>query len=117
MFESGVLDGRDKEYAGSERYGNEGYYSAWILGDDVYPLELYGNASDDRWYLEPKGRGKTTVTDFFQYEYPDGVQTIVAIGAPMYDPSGNFLGVVGCDFEIGSLHDLISRVLIYETAT
>ncbi len=115
MFEPGALDGRDKEYAGSERYGNEGYYSAWILGDDVYPLELYGNASDDRWYLEPKGRGKITVTDFYQYEYPDGIKTVVAIGAPMYDSSGNFLGVVGCDFEIGSLHDLISQVRIYET--
>ena len=114
-FEPGAFDNLDAEFAGSERYGESGQYSAWILEDEVYPLVLLGDPEADVWYTEPRDRGQITVSDFFQYEYPDGLQTVVAISTPLYNRQKQHIGVVGCDFEIGSIHDEISGVRIYKS--
>lgn len=112
-FEPGKFDEFDDEYAGSETYGQSGNYSTWVLEEECYPLVLLGDPVEDQWYLGPKGRKQITVSDFFKYEYPDGIQTVVAIGTPLYDEQGALLGVLGCDFEVGSLHAEIREVSLY----
>ncbi len=114
-FEPGTFDDRDEEFAGTERYGETGQYSAWLLEDDVYVNVPSGDPEADIWYTGARDRKRITVSDFFDFEYPDGIQTVVAISAPLYDRNGRHIGVVGCDFEIGSLHDAISQVSIYDT--
>jgi len=113
-FEPGTFDNLDARYAGSDTYGALGNYSTWVLEEEFYPLEILNDPDADQWYNEPRDRGRMTVSDFFEYEYPDGMKTVVAIGMPLFSPSGGFIGVAGCDFEVGSLHDGISAVKIYD---
>ena len=113
-FEPGAFDERDLEFAGSKKYGKTGQYSAWVLEDEVYDCLKTGDAKTDIWYDGPEKRGKITVSDFFDYEYPDGTQTVVAISVPLLDPSGRHIGVLGCDFEVGSIHEAIRPVRVYE---
>ncbi len=113
-FEPGAFDGRDSEYMGTERYGEGGQYSAWVLGEEVYVNVPSGDPEMDIWYTGARDRGRITVSDFFEFEYPDGMQTVVAISKPIIDSKGKHLGVIGCDFEVGSIHKEISLVRIYE---
>ncbi len=113
-FEEGRFDDRDGEYAGSDRYGETGQFSGWVLEDEVYANVLLGDPEADIWYTGARDRGKITVSDFFEYEYPDGIQTVVAISTPMFDDRGTHIGVLGCDFEVGSIHDAIKSVRIYD---
>ncbi len=114
-FEPGTFDGNDEDYAGSERYGETGQYSAWILGNDVYVNVPSGDPEIDIWYTGARDRKRITVSDFFEFEYPDGIQTVVAISKPLYDSRGRHLGVIGCDFEVGSIHEEIGNVRIYDS--
>lgn len=113
-FEPGEFDVFDEDFAGTDAYGERGNYSTWVLEDEFYPCLVLGDPAVDTWYSEPKERDRITVSDFYEYEYPDGIKTVVAIGSPLYDENGDFIGVVGCDFEVGSLHTEISKVSIYE---
>ena len=113
-FEPGTFDERDSEYAGSKEYGETGQYSAWVLEDEVYVNVPTGNPETDIWYDGAKKRGKITVSDFFEFEYPDGIQTVVAISVPLHDKDGRHIGVLGCDFEVGSIHEAIKSVRVYD---
>jgi|GEM_PF-1053421 len=118
-FEPGAFDGRDEEFAGTETYGESGIYSTWIYdeGDGnlgIYPSELSGDPASDTWYTIPRDRGKITISDAYDFEYSNGFQTVVTIAQPLYDSSGQFIGEVGSDFEVGFFHKEISSVKIYE---
>ena len=82
-FEPGGFDKKDIEYAGTERYGESGQYSAWVLGNDVYVNVPSGDPVSDIWYTGARDRRRITVSDFFEFEYPDGIQTVVAISMPL----------------------------------
>ena len=114
-FEPGAFDRNDADYAGTERYGETGQYSAWVLGDEVYVNVPVGDPESDIWYNGARDRKRITVSDFFEFEYPDGIQTVVAISMPLYDFRGRHLGVLGCDFEVGSIHEEIGAVRIYDS--
>jgi methyl-accepting chemotaxis protein len=118
-FEPGMFDDRDEEFAGSETYGESGIYSTWIYDEGngvlgIYPSELSGDPASDTWYTDPRDRGMVTVSEVYEFEYSNGMQTVVAIAMPVYSSANQFLGVVGSDFEVGYLNEEISKVSIYE---
>jgi methyl-accepting chemotaxis protein len=120
VTEPNVFDNRDSEFANSERYGVSGAYSAWISGDGagglgIYLLEVEGSADDISWYTTPKSRNKTTISEPYEYEFVSGWKRTVTISESIYDSSGHFIGVVGCDFEVGSINNTISEIAIYDT--
>ncbi len=118
-FEPNAFDNKDEEYAGSDAYGESGAYSTWIYDEGngvigIYPSELSGDPEADTWYTAPRDNGTITISDIYEFEYSNGIQTVATIAEPLYDIDNNFIGVVGCDFEVGSLHKEISAVQIYD---
>lgn len=120
ITEANVIDGRDEEYKNTDRYGSTGAFSAWISEDvdgstGIYPSVLSGDPVADEWYHIPAGRRKTTISEPYEFEYTSGLKTIVTISEPLRNKSGNFLGIIGCDFEVGSLDSIIGEITIYES--
>ena len=118
-FEPGMFDDRDGEFAGSETYGESGGYSTWIYDEGngvlgIYPSELSDDPASNTWYTDARDRGQVTVSDVYEFEYSNGMQTVVTISMPVYNSSNQFAGVVGSDFEVGYLNEEISKVKIYE---
>lgn len=119
-FEDNAMDNRDEEFKDSERYGASGNYSAWICDDGtgnpiVYPSELSGDPVADDWYHNPKRRGITTLSDPYLFEYATGIKRIVTISESVLDNRGNFLGLVGCDFEVGTIDSIIDEISVYDS--
>ena len=119
-FEPDEFDGKDSLYAGSEAYGETGTYSTWIYDEGngvigIYPSELSGDPEADTWNTNPRDNGKLTISDPYDFEYSNGMQSVVTIAEPVYNTENKFTGVIGCDFEVGSLHKEISSVKIYDS--
>ncbi|QEN04096.1 methyl-accepting chemotaxis protein [Thiospirochaeta perfilievii] len=120
VFEDNAYDGNDIEYANTERYGKSGAFTSWISDDGsggvgIYSSELSGDAETDAWYHYPKSRKKTTISDPYEFEYASGLKTIVTISEPIFNSSGKYLGLVGTDFEVGTIDSIIGDITIYDT--
>lgn len=101
-----IADAQGKTY---QETGRDIAYEAVVYPDEAktgFVFEKHEDAFDNfdkEYYREIKSSGKPYVMEPYVYELQGKPIMMISVIAPVYDVSGNFLGVAGCDVALDDL--------------
>ena len=119
-FDPGVFDGKDADFIGSslettgsqpERGAFEPWFT-WEKGNVVTVSTDESNYYEEDYYSVPKKTGQITVTE--PYLDNDTKILMTSVVAPV-KRDGSFIGIVGVDFDINSINQMVSKIKVFET--
>lgn len=117
-FEPDAFDGKDRQHANSQGHDASGRFIPYITkGEDgttfTEPLLDYDDQAKAPWYWEPKNRMKEYLTEPIIYPV-NGVDVLmVSCMAPVIH-NDQFMGVVGIDYPIDFIQEMVSNRGYYE---
>ncbi|WDP92168.1 MAG: HAMP domain-containing protein [Desulfobacter sp.] len=117
VWEPNALDGRDEEFKGTQAHDDTGRYIAYwnrVGGLHIEACVEYEDGTTTGYYTYPRATGKELVTEPTTYEIGGKPVTVVSACAPVM-VNGKFLGLVGADFSMEKMQELISEIKAYET--
>jgi signal transduction histidine kinase len=110
-YDPDALDGKDKEYAGTEpAYDATGRFAPYWnkLGGNIAVEPLYDIDIAD-WYIVPKETLHEYITDPYPYEVQGNPVMLASIIFPILY-KGKFIGIMSSDFVLDKLQEMISKV-------
>jgi two-component system sensor histidine kinase/response regulator len=112
-WEPNAFDGQDTKHANTKNYDISGRFASWWLRQDGrsqnLPVLDLGDANA-AWYAIPKQTKKPVWLD--PYLYPIGNQKVLitSVILPIVDQGGAFLGVIGVDFDLQHIQELVKDI-------
>lgn len=106
------FDGRDAEMKGQrDWYGPNGEYGPYFWRENgefkVVDMHRRNPGVTRSWYKIPRDTGKPILTEPY---YSDVVKDVFATVSVPIIKKGQFLGIVGIDFAIGSFQDMVKNI-------
>ncbi|NTS75781.1 response regulator [Catenovulum sp. SM1970] len=109
LWEPNAFDGLDNDYKSAPFHDSTGRVNAYWHWDEA------GNITHDVniewqgavWYDKPRELKKPTFLEPYIYEVNDKEQLVFSLAAPIFDNEGQFLGIVGLDYDLNTLTALI----------
>jgi methyl-accepting chemotaxis protein len=122
IWEPYAYDGKDDEYIDDPLYEeSEGRFSLSYYLDNGSVAINWGTMEDyeSHHYIVPKERkAKTILNPYYRnYTQNDADNIFITSVVTPIIVDGEFLGVVGLDLEMESMHDLIENVVLFESGT
>ncbi len=117
VWEPNALDGKDEEFKGTEGHDDTGRYIAYwnrVGGLHLEPCVEYEDGATTGYYTYPRATGKEMVTEPVAYEIGGKMVTVVSASVPVMH-NGKFVGLVGADFSMDKMHDLVTGIKAYDT--
>lgn len=119
-FEPNRFDGQDAKYAGTAGHDKTGrFIPYWTHAEggkiNLDPLMDYDKDGAGDYYQVPKKTKKEAIIEPYEYEVGGKKILMTSLVVPVLDRNGNFIGIVGADIEIGSLHEIYSKVKIFNS--
>jgi len=114
VWEPDALDGRDKEFAGQKGHDDTGRFIPYwnrVGGMHIEPCVDYENGT---YYTKPMSTGKEVVMEPVTYEIGGKDVTVVSACIPIKH-DGRVLGVVGADFSMDKMRELVLGIKAYES--
>ena len=114
LFEPDGWDGLDREYANTEEYDESGNYAVWAYrekGDTTVSTEAWGVESyDETYYSIPVKEKKISFIEPYIEEISEGYSVFMTtVSEPVFDTSGNLIGVIGIDISLDFLESEIKK--------
>lgn len=119
LFEPDKFDGRDADYADTAGHDATGRYIPYMSrGEDgeilLSTLVDYTDKVAGAYYQDPKRTNSPHILEPYLYEI-DGVNVLLtSLVVPVKNPSGEFIGIAGCDIAISDLNEMISAQKPYK---
>ena len=109
LWEPNAFDGLDHQFKHAHQHDETGRVNSYwhwdAQGELTHDVNVqWQNAS---WYNKPKELGKPTFLQPYYYEVNGEQQLLFSLAAPLYDQNGKFLGIVGLDYNLNTITDLI----------
>ena len=114
-WEPNAFDGNDAGNIKAEASDVNGRFSPYITKSDTgLALQAvtmdYAEESSQEYYKSPKEKGKTVIIPPYVQPLDDGKSiVIVSLIKPMYDPNGEFLGIIGVDIDLAEFQKIIEN--------
>lgn len=114
LWEPNAFDGKDAMYVNKEGHDATGRFVPYVVRSDgaiiVEASRDYDKEGPGNYYLTPKNTKKPLLLEPYTYEVNGKNVLLTSLILPLIDPKTNqFLGVVGVDFELSFLQQLISK--------
>ena len=114
LFEPDGWDSLDQEYANTEEYDESGNYAVWAYrekGDTTVSTEAWGVESyDETYYSIPVKEKKISFIEPYIEEISEGYSVFMTtVSEPVFDTSGNLIGVIGIDISLDFLESEIKK--------
>jgi methyl-accepting chemotaxis protein len=115
-FEPNGWDGRDARFANTEEYDELGNYAVWAYreksGEPSVSVEAWGaDAYKEDYYAKPRQREGLWIGDPYDEEVEEGYSVrMVTLARRIHDEDGKVIGVVGMDFPITFLSEILEGV-------
>ena len=114
LWEPNAFDGKDAMYVNKEGHDATGRFVPYVVRRDgaiiVEASRDYDKEGPGNYYLTPKNTKKPLLLEPYTYEVNGKNVLLTSLILPLIDPKTNqFLGVVGIDFEVSFLQQLISK--------
>lgn len=112
LWEPNALDGKDHEYVNKDGHDATGRFVPYVVRSDgkiiVEANHDYDKAGDGDYYLVPKETKKPLLLEPYTYAINGKDVLLTSLILPLIDPKTNeFLGIVGVDFDVSFLQQLI----------
>ncbi|MFT3850880.1 MAG: methyl-accepting chemotaxis protein [Propionivibrio sp.] len=115
-WEPDAFDGKDLEWADKPGHDKTGRLMAyWNRGSgkiDVEPAVDYDSEEKAPWYFVPKKTGSFYITDPYPYTIAGKEVQLVSLLSPIM-VDGKFVGVVGSDYPLATIQDLVAQIKPY----
>ncbi len=114
LWEPNSFDGKDAMYVNKEGHDATGRFVPYVVRSDgaiiVEASRDYDKEGPGDYYLTPKNTKKPLLLEPYTYEVNGKNVLLTSLILPLIDPETNqFLGIVGVDFEVSFLQQLISK--------
>lgn len=114
LWEPNAFDGKDAMYVNKEGHDATGRFVPYVVRSDgaiiVEASRDYDKEGPGNYYLTPKNTKKPLLLEPYTYEVNGKSVLLTSLVLPLIDPETNqFLGIVGVDFEVSFLQQLISK--------
>ncbi|AST08020.1 chemotaxis protein [Anoxybacillus flavithermus] len=114
LWEPNALDGKDREYVNKEAHDATGRFVPYVVRSDgkmIVEASLdYDKEGTGDYYLVPKKTKKPLLLEPYTYTVNGKDILLTSLIFPLLDPTTNeFLGIVGVDFEVSFLQQLVSK--------
>lgn len=107
-----AFDGSDTPYIGQPGSDTTGRFSPYVTKDgNVVTLQEASDWEADStalYFTAPKDKGKLTLIPPYTEMVADKSIAMVSLGAPYYDQSGKFIGVVGVDINMAVFQEQVA---------
>lgn len=111
VFEPNAYDGKDANYVNKVGHDATGRFVTYLGKDgdkiSVEPITDYNDNSENNYYQIAKATKKPYLMEPIKYEAGGKESWITAIVSPIFDASGNFVGVVGGDIKLDGFQKMI----------
>ena len=112
LFESDKFDGRDSAYINLEGHDDTGRYIPYMSRGENGEILLsalvdYEDTVAGAYYQDPKRTNTPHILEPYLYEIDGSEVLLTSLVVPIKDPSGNFIGIAGCDIAISDLDKMI----------
>ncbi|MBW7651004.1 HAMP domain-containing protein, partial [Anoxybacillus sp. ST4] len=112
LWEPNALDQKDEEYVNKDGHDETGRFVPYVVRSDgkiiVEASRDYDKAGDGDYYLVPKETKKPLLLEPYTYAVNGKDVLLTSLILPLIDPKTNeFLGIVGVDFDVSFLQQLI----------
>lgn len=119
VLEPNVLDGKDAEYSGADYHNADGRFVPWVSynGSQLFTQASVGydvDNPDGAYYFGPKKSGQEFIVEPWAYDIAGKNVFMVDFVVPM-KKDGQFKGVVGIDFPMGTIDEFVTKIKIFET--
>ena len=108
------FDNKDKTYIGKPGNDANGRMNIYFINEQgkavLQPSELYESEKTYDYYALPKQSRKINLIDPYYYPIGNDKIPMATISIPILDSQGNFIGIVGTDFKIDYLQNLIKQI-------
>ncbi|WP_461200697.1 methyl-accepting chemotaxis protein [Anoxybacillus sp. TBDG-1] len=114
LWEPNAFDGNDAMYSNQEGHDATGRFVPYVVRSDgaiiVEASRDYDKEGAGDYYLTPKNTKKPLLLEPYTYEVNGKNVLLTSLILPLIDPKTNqFLGIVGVDFEVSFLQQLIRK--------
>lgn len=114
LWEPNAFDGKDAMYVNKEGHDATGRFVPYVVRSDgaiiVEASRDYDKEGPGDYYLTPKNTKKPLLLEPYTYEVNGKSVLLTSLILPLIDPETNqFLGIVGVDFEVSFLQQLVSK--------
>ncbi|WP_297989328.1 methyl-accepting chemotaxis protein [Anoxybacillus sp.] len=114
LWEPNAFDNKDAEYINRDGHDTTGRFIPYVVRSDgkiiVEASRDYDKAGDGDYYLVPKETKKPLLLEPYTYAINGKDVLLTSLIFPLIDPNtSEFLGIVGVDFDVSFLQQLISE--------
>ena len=111
VFEPNAFDGKDEDYINADYHDSTGRFLPYVNKINVESITGYETME---YYQMPKNTGKPFATTPYSYEVDGKDIEMISISQPLFDNDGNFIGVFGADIRTITIHDVLSKMELYD---
>jgi methyl-accepting chemotaxis protein len=118
LFEPDKFDGNDAEFVNTEGHDESGRYIPYMSRDGnkitLSALVDYEDTVAGAYYQNTKRTNTPHILEPYLYEIGGVDVLLTSLVVPIQDPSGNFIGIAGCDIAISDLDKMIKAQKPYK---
>ncbi|NHN35597.1 response regulator [Paenibacillus agricola] len=111
VWEQNAFDAKDAQYANNK--DASGRFATWLLNQDgnikSLPFTDY-NDTKATYYSLPKQTKKPVWLDPYFYSIENEQVLITSVVLPILDKNGEFLGIIGFDYDISYMQELVDNI-------
>ncbi len=114
-WEPDAYDGNDAVYAGTPGHDATGRFTPNVnrAGGSI-TVDSLGNPDGEDYYSTPRKTRKAYITAPYDWDFSGTVHSLVSLCIPIL-VNGEFVGIVGTDFDLGTLKEEILSIRVHET--
>ncbi|MGP7818828.1 response regulator [Niallia sp. 01092] len=113
VWESNAFDGKDEFYKNKPGYDETGRFLPWWnrMDGDIkqQPIPDYNDPKAD-WYQIPKKTLKPYFSDPYYYPINGQKVLVTSLILPIIDSSGMYLGVIGIDYKMSTIQNMMTEI-------
>ncbi|MEL3906433.1 MAG: methyl-accepting chemotaxis protein [Treponema sp.] len=116
VMEPNALDNRDEQYKNTAFHDKTGRYIPYFTQiDSVISLSALTDYEKSFWYNEPLHSQHGVLIEPNEYELQGKRMTVAGTAYPVFNSDNKAIGVVGIDFSLDSMQQMLSNIKLYET--